>query len=157
MGLDAEEGQNPQAHPKCYEGFRPRLDSLKWEPKKAGGMLGLRKQYATITSLQRGEPAENCLFSRPALGFYQILFKACFVFWLTGSFGLTPSQHHKPLIHPPSLFAIRPCVHFYTNFYMNWTEISYYGILFNKITYICMIVSRIVLCSLLNNLTFHLQ
>lgn len=49
------------------------------------------------------------------------------------------------------------CVHFYTNFYMKWLEISYYGILFNKITYICMIVSRIAVSRLLINLTFQLQ
>lgn len=155
MGLSAEEGRNPQAHPKCYEGFRPRLDSWEMRAKASGRNVGISlttwargeedQQYAMITSLQLREAAENCLFSRPMMGFYLILFKACFVLWLTGSLGMTPSQYLQThALDSPSLPGChQTCVHFYTNFYMKWLEISYYGILFNKITYICMIVSRI--------------
>lgn len=140
---------------RVLRGIQTQVGLLKKRAKASGRNVGTSlttwargeedQQYATITSLQLREPAENGLFSRPTLGFSLILFRACFVFWLTGSSGMTPSQYLQThaLDSPPLPVCHQTCVHFYTNFDMKWLEISYYGILFNKITYICMIVSRI--------------
>lgn len=142
---------------QVWRGISTQVGLLNMRAKASGRNVGTSlttwardeedQQYATITSLQLREPAENCLFSRPMSGFYWILFKACFVFWLTGSLGMTPSQYLQThALDSPSLpVCHQTCVHFYTNIDMKWLEISYYGILFNKITYICMIVSRIAL------------
>ena len=57
---------------------------------------------------------------------------------------LSPSQYPETqALDSPSLHVChQTCVHFYNNSYMDWKEMSYSGILFNKITYICMIVSK---------------
>lgn len=53
-----------------------------------------------------------------------------------GSWGMTPCQYlQTQALDSPCLHVChQTCVHFYNNSYMNWKEMSYSWILFNKIT-----------------------
>lgn len=57
VDLSAEKGQNPQAHPKCHEGFRPMLDSRDASQSGAGGILGLfwPPEARTTSNMQRSQ------------------------------------------------------------------------------------------------------